>query len=55
MIPIKLVEPFLGINRLKDVFATLHYILIGVTITFMVQSITILFDYTKFTLNCNYV
>ena len=45
IIPIKLVKPFLGINNLIDIFNSLHYILIGITITFIVQSITMLFEY----------
>ena len=45
IIPIKIVKPFLGINNLIDVFKSLHYILIGITITFIVQSITMLFEY----------
>ena len=45
IIPIKLVKPFLGINNLMYIFKSLHYILIGVTITFIVQSITMLFEY----------
>ena len=45
IIPIKVVKPFLGINNLIDVFKSLHYILIGITITFIVQSITLLFEY----------
>ena len=45
IIPIKLVKPFLGINNLLDIFKSLHYILIGITITFIVQSITMLFEY----------
>ena len=44
IIPIKIVKPFLGINNLIDVFLSLHYILIGITITFIVQSITMLFE-----------
>ena len=28
-----------------DIFKSLHYILIGITITFIVQSITMLFEY----------
>ena len=44
IIPIKIVKPFLGINNLIDVFKSLHYILIGITITFIVQSITMLFE-----------
>ena len=45
IIPIKLVKPFLGINNLIDIFNSLHYILIGITICFIVQSITLLFEY----------
>ena len=45
IIPIKLVKPFLGINNLIDIFKSLHYILIGITICFIVQSITLLFEY----------
>ena len=45
IIPIKIVKPFLGINNLIDIFISLHYILIGITITFIVQSITMLFEY----------
>ena len=45
IIPIKIVKPFLGINNLIDIFSSLHYILIGITITFIVQSITMLFEY----------
>ena len=45
IIPIKVVKPFLGINNLIDIFSSLHYILIGITITFIVQSITMLFEY----------
>ena len=45
IIPIKVVKPFLGINNLMDIFKSLHYILIGITITFIVQSITMLFEY----------
>jgi len=44
IIPIKIVKPFLGINNLIDIFISLHYILIGITITFIVQSITMLFE-----------
>ena len=44
IIPIKIVKPFLGINNLIDIFKLLHYILIGITITFIVQSITMLFE-----------
>ena len=45
IIPIKVVKPFLGINNLIDIFVSLHYILIGITITFIVQSITMIFEY----------
>ena len=45
IIPINLVKPFLGINNLIDIFKSLHYILIGITITFIIQSITMLFEY----------
>ena len=45
IIPIKIVKPFLRINNLMDIFKSLHYILIGITITFIVQSITMLFEY----------
>ena len=45
IIPIKIVKPFLGINNLIDIFKSLHYILIGLTICFIVQSITLLFEY----------
>ena len=44
IIPIKLIKPFIEINNLIDVFISLHYILIGITITFIVQSITMLFE-----------
>ena len=33
------------INHLKDIIDSLHYILMGISITFMVQSITMLFEY----------
>ena len=45
IIPIKVVKPFLGINNLLDILKLLHYILIGVTITFIVQSILLLLEY----------
>ena len=45
IIPIQLTKPFLGINHLKDIIESLHYILMGVSITFIVQSITMLFEY----------
>ena len=44
IIPIQLTKPFLGINHLKDIIDSLHYILMGVSITFIVQSITMLFE-----------
>jgi len=45
IIPIKVVKPFLGINNLLDFLKLLHYILIGITITFIVQSILLLSEY----------
>ena len=45
IIPIKNIKSFLGINNLIDIFLSLHYILIGITITFIIQSITMLFEY----------
>ena len=45
IIPIKIVKPFLGINNLLDIFKLLHYILIGITITSIVQSILLLLEY----------
>ena len=45
IIPIKVVKPFLGINNLSNIFKLFHCILIGITITFIVQSITMLFEY----------
>ena len=45
IIPIKVVKPFLGINNLSNIFKLLHYILIGITITFIVQSILLLLEY----------
>ena len=45
IIPIKIVKPFLGINNLIDIFTSFHYILIGVIITFIVQSIAMLSEY----------
>ena len=45
IIPIKVVKPFLGINNLLDIFKLLHYILIGIAITFIVQSILLLLEY----------
>jgi len=45
IIPIKIVKPFLGINNLLDILKLLHYILIGVTITFIVQSTLLLLEY----------
>ena len=45
IIPIKIVKPFLGINNLMDIFKSLHYILIGITMTFIVQSILLLLEY----------
>ena len=45
IIPIKVVKPFLGMNNLIDIFKSFHYILIGITTTFIVQSITMLSEY----------
>ena len=45
IIPIKIVKPYLGINNLIEIFKSLHYILIGITITFIVQSILLLLEY----------
>ena len=45
IIPIKVIKPFLGINNLLDIFILIHYILIGLTITFIVQSILLLLEY----------
>ena len=46
IIPIKVIKPFLGINNLLDIFISIHYILIGLTITFIVQSILLLLEYS---------
>ena len=45
IIPIKVVKPFLGINNFLDILKLVHYILIGVTMTFIVQSILLLLEY----------
>ena len=45
IIPIKVVKPFLGINNLADIFKLFHCILIGITITYIVQSILLLLEY----------
>ena len=45
IIPIRVVKPFLGINNLINIFKSLHYILIGISMTFIVQSITLLSEY----------
>ena len=45
IIPIKVIKPFLGINNLLDIFISIHYILIGLTITFIIQSILLLLEY----------
>jgi len=47
IVPIKLVRPFLGVNRLKDIIESLHYILIGISITFIIQSVILLLEYKK--------
>ena len=45
IIPIKIVKPFLGINNLSNIFKLFHCILIGITITYIVQSILLLLEY----------
>ena len=45
MIPMQFVQQFLGINRLKEIIQILHYILIGISIALIVQSIILLFEY----------
>ena len=45
IIPIKVVKPFLGINNLSEIFKLFHCLLIGITITFIVQSILLLLEY----------
>ena len=45
IIPMKVVKPFIGINNLLNIFKSLHYILIGITMTFIVQSISFLSEY----------
>ena len=45
IIPIKVVKPFLGINNLSNIFKLFHCILIGITITYIVQSILLLLEY----------
>ena len=45
IIPIKVVKPFLGINNLLNIFKLFHCILIGITITYIVQSILLLLEY----------
>ena len=45
IIPIKFTRPFIGINDLINIFNTLHYILIGISISFIIQSIIILNEY----------
>ena len=47
IVPIKLIRPFLGINRLQDIIESLHYILIGISITFIAQSVIMLLEYKK--------
>ena len=42
IIPINIVKPFLGINLLVDIFQSLHYILIGISIVFIIQSFVLL-------------
>ena len=45
IVPIRIIKPFLGINNLLNIFKLLHYILIGITITFITQSIFLLLEY----------
>jgi len=45
IIPVKIIKPFLGVNNLLDIFSLLHYLLIGLTITFLIQSIILLLEY----------
>ena len=47
IIPINIVKPFLGINLLVDIFQSLHYILIGISIVFIIQSFVLLLEYQK--------
>jgi len=47
IIPIKLVKPFLGINLLIDIFESLHFILIGISIIFITQSIILINEFNK--------
>ena len=45
IIPIKVIKPFLGINNLSNIFKLFHCILIGITITYIIQSILLLLEY----------
>ena len=45
IVPIKIIKPLLGINRLQDIIASLHYVLIGLSITFIIQSFIFLSEY----------
>ena len=45
IIPIKVVKPFLGINNLSNIFKLFHCLLMGITITYIVQSILLLLEY----------
>ena len=45
ILPMQFVQPFLGINRLKEIIEILHYILIGISISLILQSFIMLFEY----------
>ena len=45
IIPIQVVKPFLGINNLSEIFKLFHCLLIGITITYIVQSILLFLEY----------
>jgi len=45
IIPTNITKPFIGINQLMDIFESLHYILIGISLVFIVQSIILLKEY----------
>ena len=45
IIPIKVIKPFLGINNLSNIFKLFHCLLMGITITYIVQSILLLLEY----------
>ena len=47
IIPIQLTQKFLGINLLINIFETFHYVLIGITLIFITQSIILLNEFSK--------